>query len=194
MHMIKKNLFTGAALCCAMLALAGTLVWADETVAQAPPAPPPAAGAPAAPPPAAGAPAAPGTPPAAPAPAPAPTSPLIGPALAGSLTIQLPPPKLSVPLLGTVYLDGIGSGLGQWQNNPFPGNRAWQPDLSNGQLFLQKTDGVFQFYAQFGAYSIAALGAPYVSAATATFGAGGLPATGDLLGLVSDGVRQDRAY
>ncbi len=51
-----------------------------------------------------------------------------------------------------------------------PGNRAWQADLSNGQLFVQKTDGLFQFYAQGGAYSIASLGAPYISTAQATIG------------------------
>jgi hypothetical protein len=92
-----------------------------------------------------------------------------------------------VPLLGDVYLDGIGSGLGMWQNNPFPGNRPWQADLSNGQVFLQKTDGLFQFYTQFGAYSIAALGVNYLAAATATFGdhaptEGGVPVNGNLWG------------
>ncbi len=165
MRNIKKNIFTGAALTCAMVGLVAVPAWGDETVAQATPAPPPPA-----PPPASGAPPAAGAPAAAPAAPAAPTSPLIGPSITGPLSIQLPPPKYAVPLLGDVYLDGIGSGLGQWQNNPFPGNRNWEPDLSNGQLFLQKTDGIFQFYTQFGAYSIAALGFPYTSAATATWG------------------------
>jgi Putative beta-barrel porin-2, OmpL-like. bbp2 len=177
MFKIKKNIITAAAVGGAMLGLTAVSGRADESVAQAPPAaaPPAAPGAPPAP-------AAPGAPAPAPAAPAAPTSPLIGPAIVGPLSIPLPPPKFTLPLLGTVYLDGIGSGLGQWQNNPFPGNRAWQPDLSNGQLILQKTDGVFQFYTQFGAYSIAALGAPYISAAQATFGAGGVPANGDLWG------------
>jgi Putative beta-barrel porin-2, OmpL-like. bbp2 len=181
MRKIKKNIIAGATLACTILGLAAATARLDEAAAQAPPAPPATAPPATATPPAGGAPPAPGTPAPAPTPA-APTSPLIGPALTGTLTIPLPPPKWTLPLIGTVYFDGIGSGLGQWQNNPFPGNRAWQPDLSNGQLFLQKTDGVFQFYTQFGAYSIATLGAPYVSAATATFGAGGLPATGNLWG------------
>jgi hypothetical protein len=183
----SKKVITGAAVACTMLGLAAASGRADETVAQAP-APPPAAAptAPGAPPPA-GAPAAPGA--AAPA---APTSPLIGPTITGPLAIPLPPPKFTLPLIGDVYFDGIGSGLGQWQNNPFPGNRAWQVDLSNGQLFLQKTDGIFQFYTQFGAYSIAALGAPYISAATATFGyhaptLGGVPVNGDLWGWFPQG-------
>jgi Putative beta-barrel porin-2, OmpL-like. bbp2 len=181
MRKIKKNIVTVAAVAGTMLGLTLATARADETVAQAPPpaAPPPATGAPA--------PAAPAPAPPAPAPAPAaPTSPLIGPTITGPLAIQLPPPKYNLPLIGTVYLDGIGSGLGLWQNNPFPGNRAWQPDLSNGQLFLQKTDGIFQFYAQFGAYSIASLGAPYISAATGTFGYQA-PAPGDLWGWFPQG-------
>ncbi len=165
MRKIKKNVITGAAVTCAILGVTVASARVDDVLAQAAPPAPPAAGAP----PATGAPAAPSAPAPAPAAPAAPTSPLIGPSITGPLSIQLPPPKYTLPLLGTVYLDGIGSGLGQWQNNPFPGNRTWEPDLSNGQLFLQKTDGVFQFYTQFGAYSIPALGVPYVSAATATF-------------------------
>jgi hypothetical protein len=176
----SKNIITWAAVACTMLGLAAASGRADET-AQAP-APPPAAPptAPGAPPPA-GAPT-----PGAPAPAP-PTSPLIGPSITGPLTIQLPPPKFSLPLIGDIYFDGIGSGLGQWQNNPFPGNRAWQADLSNGQFFFQKTDGIFQFYTQFGAYSIAALGVPYISASQATFGSGSVPANGNLWGWFPEG-------
>ncbi len=158
----KKSALSGVALTAAWLGLGSAGAWADQ-LAQQPPAVSPSATAPAA-----GAPAAPG--PAAAAPPPAPTSPLIAPTITGPLAIQLPPPKYSLGPLGDIYVDGIASGLGQWQNNPFPGNRSWQPDLSNGQLFVQKTDGIFQFYAQGGAYSIASLGAPYVSAAQATFG------------------------
>jgi len=54
-----------------------------------------------------------------------------------------------------------------------PGNRAWQPDLSNGQLFIQKPDGLIQFYAEPGAYSIWVLGSRNVSTAQATFGGSG---------------------
>jgi hypothetical protein len=184
MRKSKNNLATGAAVGCAMLGLAATSAWAQETVAQAP-APPPAA--PAAPPAPGAAPGAPVPAPAAPAAPAAPTSPLIGPAITGPLAIQLPPPKYTLPLIGDVYVDGIGSGLVQWQNNPFTGNHAWQGDLSNGMVILQKTDGIFQFYTQFGAYSLAALGVPYTSASQATFGYGGLPANGDLWGWFPEG-------
>ena len=40
---------------------------------------------------------------------------------------------------------------------------ADQAALSNGQVFIQKTDGWFQFYLQAGAYNIAALGAPFLA-------------------------------
>jgi hypothetical protein len=166
----KKGTISGAAVFCALLGLGGAGAWADELAqlpSAAPPAPPPP-GAPlvGAPPPAA----------AAPAPAPAaPTSPLIAPSITGPLAIQLPPPKYTLGPLGDIYVDGIGSGLFQWQNNlvkgVLPGNNASIGDLNNGQLFVQKTDGLFQFYAQAGAYSITSLGAPYVSTALATWGA-----------------------
>jgi hypothetical protein len=149
----------------AMLVMAPT--WAGEAVAQT-------AASPSTTTPPAGAPAAAGTP-AAPPPSSligqgAPPGPLIAPSIIGPPSIPLPPPKIDLPLIGSIYLDGIASGLGQWQSNPSPGNRAWEGDLSNGQLFVQKADGVFQFFTQFGAYSIAALGEPYIPTGTATFG------------------------
>ncbi len=174
MKKTKKSTISGVVFAWTLLGFGGAGAWADE-LAQAPatPAPPPAA-APAAPPsgapPAAAAPGAPG-PAAAAAPAPAaPTSPLIAPSITGPLTIQLPPPKYTLGPLGDVYFDGVGSGLGFWQSNPFAGNRSWQADLSNGQFFVQKTDGLVQFYAQGGAYSISSLGLSYISAAQATIG------------------------
>src|SRR5277367_2900619 len=183
MNNTKKSTISGAALAVILLGAGPVCAWADE-LAQAPPSPAPPA---AAPPPAAATP--PGAPPApgqaaaaAPAPA-APTSPLIGPSITGPLSIQLPPPKYTLPLLGDIYVDGVGSGLGMWQSNPFPGNRSWQPDLSNGQVFVQKTDGIFQFFVEAGAYSLASLGSTYLSAATATFGYHG-SANGNLWGWV----------
>src|SRR5207237_9890466 len=47
-------------------------------------------------------------------------------------------------------------------------------DLSNGQLFVQKTDGWLQFYVQAGAYSLPSLGTPYLNVSDTisdTFGA-----------------------
>jgi hypothetical protein len=100
-----------------------------------------------------------------------PASPLMGPWITGPLAIPQPSPKYTLGPLGDIYVDGIGANIVQWQNNPFPGNRAWQPDLSNGQVFVQKPDGLIQFYAEAGAYSIWVLGSRNVSTAEATFGA-----------------------
>jgi Putative beta-barrel porin-2, OmpL-like. bbp2 len=169
MKKMKKRTISGAAFVWALLGL-GAGAWADE-LAQAPAAPPPAAGAP----PAGAAPAAPGAPGPAAAPAPAaPTSPLIAPSITGPLTIQLPPPKYTLGPLGDIYFDGVGSGLFQWQNNVVPGvpgNKATIGDLNNGQFFVQKTDGLIQFFAQAGVYSITSLGTPYISTPWATWGA-----------------------
>jgi hypothetical protein len=100
----------------------------------------------------------------------APASPLMGPSITGPFVIPQPSPKYTLGPLGDIYVDGIGAGIVQWQNNRFPGNRAWQPDLSNGQFFIQKPDGLIQFYAEPGAYSIWVLGSRNVSTAQATFG------------------------
>ena len=63
---------------------------------------------------------------------------------------------------GTVYVTGVVSGIGQLQNNVFPGDHTSLIDLSNGQVFIQKVDGVFQFFVQAGAYSLPDIGLPYV--------------------------------
>jgi hypothetical protein len=44
-----------------------------------------------------------------------------------------------------------------------PGDREARADLANGQLFVQKTDGWFQFYADAGAYTLPSLGTPFMS-------------------------------
>jgi hypothetical protein len=162
MNNTKKSTISGAFCLSLALGLGAASASADE-LAQVPPTPTPPAPAPAAAPPAGAAPGAP------PAPA-APTSPLIAPSITGPLTIQLPPPKYTIPYIGDIYVDGIGSGFAQWSNNLFPGQHFWQGDLNNGQVFVQKTDGLFQFYAQAGAYGISSLGSTYIPASQATIG------------------------
>ena len=68
--------------------------------------------------------------------------------------------------LGPVYVTGAVSGLGLWQNNIFPDQQHSLASLSNGQVFLQKTDGLFQYFLDVGAYTFPALGSPYFSTAT----------------------------
>jgi len=99
--------------------------------------------------------AAPTTPP--PAPAALPTPSITGP-LQG-----LPPAIFDAGPFGKVAANGILSGMGLWQSNHIPGDDSTQAALSNGQVFLQRTDGWFQFYLQAGAYNIPALGVSFLA-------------------------------
>jgi hypothetical protein len=122
------------------------------------------------------------TPPAAPAAAApaadaaAPTSPVSTPAMSGTLAGNVKPLKLDAGPLGGIYVTGVLSGMAQWQNNVFPGDKTSQVDLTNGQVFIQKVDGPIQFFAEGGAYSLPTVAGPYLRAGnntSATFG--GLP-------------------
>ena len=97
--------------------------------------------------------------PAAPAdvPTPLPTPSITGP-LAGS-----PPITLEAGPLGKLSLNGIVSGMGLFQSNAVTGNNAAEGALSNGQVWIQKTTGWWQFYVQAGAYQISSLGTPFIS-------------------------------
>ena len=52
--------------------------------------------------------------------------------------------------------------MGTVQTSPVPGDSTRHADLSNGQVFIQKTDGWFQFYLQAGAYTLPALATPFL--------------------------------
>lgn len=78
-----------------------------------------------------------------------------------SLAFQSIPYSIDVGPLGKWYVDGVLSGLGLVQNNAVASDKTGLADLSNGQIFLQKIDGVVQFYVQAGAYAIPDLGTPY---------------------------------
>jgi hypothetical protein len=86
------------------------------------------------------------------------------PAMTGPLVANPDPFSFDAGPLGTLYITGAATGLAFWQDNPSPGNQTWRADLSNCQVFIQKTDGWLQFFADIGAYSQPALGIPYVSA------------------------------
>ncbi len=104
------------------------------------------------------------TPPAA---APSTPAPLPSPSMTAPLSTAAPPHTFSAGPFGTVAITGILSGMGLTQSNWIPGDKSTHWDLSNGQIFLQKTTGWFQFYLQAGAYDLPALGAPYVSTVNA---------------------------
>jgi len=125
--------------------------------------------------PAAAAPAASNTPAAAAA-APTPVPPLTTPAMTGPLRMASPNeiniPKY-VPFLSdlpapiaTLFdfdVNGVVSGLGYFQNHAVPGDPYNRLDVSNAMAFIQKADGVIQYYLQVGGYSIPALGTPYIN-------------------------------
>jgi len=79
------------------------------------------------------------------------------------LQTAAPPHTFSAGPFGTVAITGILSGMGLTQSNWIPGDKSTRWELSNGQVFLQKTSGWFQFYLQAGAYDIPALGTATVS-------------------------------
>jgi hypothetical protein len=87
---------------------------------------------------------------------------LLAPSITGPL--QTPTPlTVNAGPLGKVDVDGIVSGVGLVQGNWIPGDQSSRWDLSNGQIFLQKTTGWWQFYLQAGAYQLPALATPLLS-------------------------------
>lgn len=97
---------------------------------------------------------------------PPPMTPISTPAIAGPLSYPITPLTLNLGPLGEkIYVDGALTGLAFWQNNAsrIGSDSASRLDLSNAQVFVQKTDGFFQFFIQAGIYSLPALGTPYLN-------------------------------
>jgi hypothetical protein len=83
------------------------------------------------------------------------------PAITGPLQAA-PPIVFEAGPLGKLNLDGVVSGMGLWQGNHVSGDNPTQPAVSNGQVFVQKTTGWWQFYVQAGAYNILSLGTSFL--------------------------------
>ena len=96
-----------------------------------------------------------------PATAPATPQPLPTPTMTAPLSTAAPPHTFSAGPFGTIAITGILSGIGFTQSNWLPGDQSTHWDLSNGQIFLQKTTGWWQFYLQAGAYNLPDLGVPF---------------------------------
>jgi hypothetical protein len=96
------------------------------------------------------------------APAPAAPTALPTPAITGPLS-GLPPAMFDAGPFGKIAVNGILDGAGVVTGNYVPGDGTSQAALANGQIFVQKTDGVFQFYLQAGAYDISSLGTPFLA-------------------------------
>jgi len=103
----------------------------------------------------------------------APTPPALLPALAGPLSYAATPTNFDLGPLGKVYVNGVVSGIARFQDHIVPGDHKSFGDISNGQVIVQKVDGVFQFFVQAGIYSTPSLGVPYLRASRnneATYG------------------------
>jgi hypothetical protein len=133
-------------------ALKAQLAELNTELAATPDAPSPDQGAPA---PAAAAPA---------APAPLPTPAMSGP-LATGIAHELPAGPF-----GKVEITGVLSGIGLFGNNPVFHGDEGHVDVSNAQVFIQKTSGFFQFFLQGGAYNIPVVGVPFAKTGPTTTG------------------------
>lgn len=96
-----------------------------------------------------------------------PAPPSLLPAMAGPVAANQQPTSFDLGPLAKVYVTGVVSGFGQVQNNTTPADRSSQWDVSNAQVFINKPDGLVQFFLQAGAYSLPDLGTPYVRASDA---------------------------
>jgi len=106
-------------------------------------------------------------PPAAAAPAAAATSNAMStPAMSVTLSANPNPFSINAGPLGKIYVTGAITGYGEVQSNPVAGDHKSWGDISAAQLFIQKTDGVFQFYVQVGPYSLPSLGVSNVRSTT----------------------------
>jgi hypothetical protein len=112
---------------------------------------------------------------AAPAPAAAPAGPTLAPSMGGlaanasPYSVDLSAAPVLGDLLGKVYITGALSGFAQYQNHgPGAPVKSTVGDLTNGQVIIQKVDGVVQYYVQAGVYSFPYVGGAYVKATTAT--------------------------
>jgi len=94
--------------------------------------------------------------------APAAPSALPTPSITGPLS-GIPPAMFDAGPFGKIAVNGLLDGVGMWTGNYTPGDSATNAALGNGQVFIQKTDGWFQFYLQAGAYNIPALGTPFLA-------------------------------
>jgi len=94
--------------------------------------------------------------------APATPQPLPNPTMTAPLQTAAPQHTFSAGPFGTLAITGILSGMGLTQSNWVAGDKSTHWDLSNGQIFLQKTSGWWQFYLQGGAYNLPDLGVPFI--------------------------------
>jgi putative OmpL-like beta-barrel porin-2 len=103
----------------------------------------------------------PATPAAAPAAAAAAPMPLPSPSMAGPLATAIPHEIAAGPF-GKIEVTGVLSGMGWTEGAYVPPDSPTHFDISNAQVFIQKTTGWFQFYLQGGAYNLPAIGTTFL--------------------------------
>ena len=94
--------------------------------------------------------------------------PMTTPAMSATLSANPAPFNVDAGPLGKVYVTGAVTGIGFLRDHQVPGDHSGLLDLTNGQVFIQKTDGPIQFFVQAGAYSLPSLGFGYAKATTIT--------------------------
>lgn len=92
--------------------------------------------------------------------------PLGAPSMSASLAANPNPFSVDLDFLGKWSVGGAVSGLAYYQDTPHFGVHS-QLDLDNGQAWIEKTDGWWQFYVQAGAYSLPSLGTGYIKSSIA---------------------------
>jgi hypothetical protein len=94
--------------------------------------------------------------------------PALQPPLAVTLSPKADPGHLDLGGLGPVYITGLLSAYGQVQSHYAATDHRWRADVDNAQAFINKPDGMLQFFVQLGYYALPALGTPYLPAEDAT--------------------------
>ena len=98
----------------------------------------------------------------------APAAPPLPIPISPTLSANSNPFSVDLGPMGKVYASAIVTGMGLLQGNSPAGDRESRGDLNNAHVFLQKSDGIVQFFVQGGYYSVPILGVPYMKASDAT--------------------------
>jgi hypothetical protein len=98
------------------------------------------------------------------------------PSMAGPLAANPNPFSIDLPdwlgdAGGKLYVGGALTGMAYVQSNAThftPGDADTFGDITNGQVFIEKNDGVLQFFVEAGVYSFPTVGIPYTNAEETT--------------------------
>jgi len=105
------------------------------------------------------------------------------PSMSASLSANTSPFSVELPdwfgdAGGKIYVGGAVTGMAYVQSDAIHngvGSADTFLDLTNGQVFIQKTDGWLQFFVDAGAYSFPTVGYPYVDSVNASHAFGYVP-------------------